>query len=163
MKKAGNGGPIIIMSAVKAIVGSPEYAGYDASKGDVRSLTKAVALHCAEQNNGIRVNSIHPGYMMTDAGQSTGATSAEAVKEMMDIDCADGQRVGLLGCQVLRDTALFEAKVRFLTPLSRTASSSRSGMPQRQKPPQASRRPSLSRTSSATRASEYTLFKALLL
>lgn len=161
MTKAGNGGSIINMSAVKAIVGSPEYAGCHASKGDVRALTKAVALYCA--NYGIHVNSIHPRYMMIDASQSTGATSAETVKEMMDIDCADGQRVSLLGCQVLRDTALFEAKVRFLTPLSRTASSNRSGMPQRQKPPQASRRPSLSRTSSATRASEYTLFKALLL
>lgn len=88
MKKAGNGGSIINMSSVKAIVGSPEYAGYDASKGGVRALTKAAALHCAKQKYGIRVNSIHPGYVMTDAGQSTGFRSAEAVKEMMDAAAA---------------------------------------------------------------------------
>lgn len=84
MKKAGNGGSIINMSSVKGLVGSPEYACYDASKGGVRALTKASALHCAKQNYGIRVNSIHPGYVNTDAGQSTGFRSAEDVRQMMD-------------------------------------------------------------------------------
>ena len=31
----------------------------------MRTLTKAVAVHCAEQKYGIRCNSIHPGYIWT--------------------------------------------------------------------------------------------------
>src|SRR5260221_808533 len=38
---------------------------YNASKGAVRSLTKNVALHCAQTKSNIRCNSVHPGYIDT--------------------------------------------------------------------------------------------------
>lgn len=59
------GGSIINMSSTAGLRGSPGMACYGATKGGVRSLTKAVALECAQARNGIRVNSVHPGIIDT--------------------------------------------------------------------------------------------------
>ena len=59
------GGSIINISSIDAIIGEADAAAYCASKGAVRALSKAVAVHCAEQKYGIRCNSIHPGYVWT--------------------------------------------------------------------------------------------------
>ncbi|RWM09570.1 MAG: glucose 1-dehydrogenase [Mesorhizobium sp.] len=64
MRKSG-GGSIINLSSIDGIIGEANLAAYCASKGGVRTLTKAVAVHCAEQRYGIRCNSIHPGYIWT--------------------------------------------------------------------------------------------------
>lgn len=64
LMKAG-GGSIINLSSIDGIIGESDLAAYCASKGAVRTLTKAVAVHCAEQGYGIRCNSIHPGYIWT--------------------------------------------------------------------------------------------------
>lgn len=61
MKKSG-GGSIINMSSYVAMVGSG-VNGYTASKGGVRSLTKAAAAQLGKYN--IRVNSVHPGVIET--------------------------------------------------------------------------------------------------
>ena len=63
MKRTG--GSIINLSSIDGIIGEAELAAYCASKGGVRTLTKAVAVHCAEARYGIRCNSIHPGYIWT--------------------------------------------------------------------------------------------------
>jgi NAD(P)-dependent dehydrogenase (short-subunit alcohol dehydrogenase family) len=67
----GGGGSIINLSSVYGLVGGVGLSAYSASKGGVRSLTKCAALECAKAKNGIRVNSVHPGYietpMVTDA------------------------------------------------------------------------------------------------
>jgi 3(or 17)beta-hydroxysteroid dehydrogenase len=60
------GGSIINMSSIYGIVGSELTAAYNASKGGVRNFTKSAALHCAKGGYGIRVNSIHPSFIMTD-------------------------------------------------------------------------------------------------
>ncbi|TPL03624.1 MULTISPECIES: glucose 1-dehydrogenase [unclassified Mesorhizobium] len=64
MKRSG-GGSIVNLSSIDGIIGEAELAAYCASKGGVRTLTKAVAVHCAEKRYGIRCNSIHPGYIWT--------------------------------------------------------------------------------------------------
>ena len=64
MKKNG-GGSIINLSSIEGLVGDPNLAAYNASKGGVRLFTKSAALHCAKSGYGIRVNSIHPGYIWT--------------------------------------------------------------------------------------------------
>lgn len=61
----GKGGSIINISSILGIDGAATAAAYCASKGGVRLFTKAVALECGEAGNGIRVNSIHPGYIHT--------------------------------------------------------------------------------------------------
>ncbi|MBR8161938.1 glucose 1-dehydrogenase [Burkholderia vietnamiensis] len=61
----GKGGSIINVSSIEGIVGEPNLAAYNASKGGVRLLTKSAALHCAAHSYNIRVNSLHPGYIAT--------------------------------------------------------------------------------------------------
>jgi 3(or 17)beta-hydroxysteroid dehydrogenase len=65
MKKSGSGGSIVNLSSILGIVGEATASSYNASKGGVRLLTKSAALHCAKTGTGIRVNSVHPGYIMT--------------------------------------------------------------------------------------------------
>ncbi|MGQ3049185.1 MAG: SDR family NAD(P)-dependent oxidoreductase [Niveispirillum sp.] len=59
----GGGGSIINMSSICGIVGSFGNAAYNASKGAVRLFSKAAALQYAR--DGIRVNSVHPGFVDT--------------------------------------------------------------------------------------------------
>ncbi len=64
MAKSG-GGSIVNISSVLGLRGASYAMAYSASKGAVRSLTKNVALHCAQMKYGIRCNSVHPGYIDT--------------------------------------------------------------------------------------------------
>ncbi len=59
------GGSIINISSIEGLVGDPTLGAYNASKGGVTLYTRSVALYCAQQRTGIRVNSIHPGYIVT--------------------------------------------------------------------------------------------------
>ena len=59
--RANGGGSIINMSSTAGIVGSAMASAYDASKASVRLLTKAAAVAYAK--DGIRINSIHPGFI----------------------------------------------------------------------------------------------------
>ena len=61
MRKAG-GGSIVNISSISGFVGQRVvHMGYNASKGAVRLMTKAVAVQFARDN--VRVNSVHPGVM----------------------------------------------------------------------------------------------------
>jgi NAD(P)-dependent dehydrogenase (short-subunit alcohol dehydrogenase family) len=61
MKRAG-GGSIINLSSISGLVGQDGiHVAYNASKGAVRTLTKAIAVQYGRDN--IRCNSIHPGLM----------------------------------------------------------------------------------------------------
>jgi len=63
--KSNKQASIINISSVAAMIGISINAAYTASKGGVRTFTKSAALHCAESNYNIRVNSLHPGYIET--------------------------------------------------------------------------------------------------
>jgi 3(or 17)beta-hydroxysteroid dehydrogenase len=75
---ASGGGSIVNVSSAAALVGMPAVAAYGASKGAVRSLTKAVAVHCLQRGHPIRCNSIHPGGMVTPMAQGLAEMAAEA-------------------------------------------------------------------------------------
>ncbi len=64
MQKSG-GGSIINISSIFGIVADELSLAYTASKGGVRSMTKAIALDCAARKTGVRVNSVHPGFVQT--------------------------------------------------------------------------------------------------
>ena len=56
------GGSIVNMSSIMGLVGGDSgHPAYNASKGSVRLLTKATAVRYGK--DGIRANSVHPGYM----------------------------------------------------------------------------------------------------
>ncbi len=74
--RAGGGGSIINLSSIEGLVGDPQLAAYDASKGAVRLLTKSAALYCAKGGSRIRVNSVHPGYIWTPMVQKAVESSA---------------------------------------------------------------------------------------
>lgn len=57
------GGSIINLSSIYGLVGAPDVPPYHASKGAVRLMSKTDALLYA--SDGIRVNSVHPGYIWT--------------------------------------------------------------------------------------------------
>ena len=69
MKRAGHGS-IINMSSIDGLVGSPRIISYIASKWAVRGMTKAVAMEMGPFS--IRVNSIHPGHVVTELGLRDG-------------------------------------------------------------------------------------------
>ncbi len=62
MRQRGSGS-IINISSIYGIIGSAGSAAYHASKGAVRLLTKSAAAQYAQDK--IRVNSVHPGVIMT--------------------------------------------------------------------------------------------------
>jgi len=61
MAKTGGGSIINISSIMGFVGGSSGHPAYCASKGAVRIYTKAAAVRYGPQ--GVRVNSVHPGYM----------------------------------------------------------------------------------------------------
>ena len=62
LMQAAGGGAIVNISSVMGFVGDEGgHPAYHASKGGVRILTKALAVKYGP--DGIRVNSVHPGYM----------------------------------------------------------------------------------------------------
>lgn len=63
LMRRGGGGAIINFSSIGGLVGFGPAAAYQASKGAVRLLSKNAAMHCAADR--IRVNSIHPGVIVT--------------------------------------------------------------------------------------------------
>jgi NAD(P)-dependent dehydrogenase (short-subunit alcohol dehydrogenase family) len=80
MAKTG-GGAIVNMSSVNAVMAIPSIASYNASKGGVNQLTRAMALALADRN--IRVNAVAPGTIATELAKSAVLTSDEARARIM--------------------------------------------------------------------------------
>ena len=64
MVRQGEGGTIVNMSSINAVLAIPAFTPYVAAKGGVNQLTKVMALALAE--HGIRVNGIGPGSIATE-------------------------------------------------------------------------------------------------
>lgn len=82
MVEAGRGS-IINLSSILGKVGSPGAPAYCASKGGVALLTKATALELAPF--GVRVNSVHPGFIETPmvAGALRDVENANEMRDMI--------------------------------------------------------------------------------
>ena len=61
------GGSIVIIASASVLEGNPFFAHYTASKGAVMALSRSISRVVGEQ--GIRCNSITPGYTMTEASK----------------------------------------------------------------------------------------------
>jgi NAD(P)-dependent dehydrogenase (short-subunit alcohol dehydrogenase family) len=75
MLKTG-GGSVINTSSVQSVVGFRGWAGYAASKGGINSLTRQAAVDYAAQ--GIRVNAVLPGTILTPMNERILATAPDA-------------------------------------------------------------------------------------
>ena len=65
MEEAGNGGSIVNISSIYGKVGAIGSVPYNAAKGAVCVMSKGAALECGNAGNGVRVNTIHPGFILT--------------------------------------------------------------------------------------------------
>ncbi len=74
LRKAG-GGSIVNLSSIYGIISAPDLPPYHASKGAVREMSKTDALFYAKE--GIRVNSVHPGFIWTPLVQGLAEASDE--------------------------------------------------------------------------------------
>ena len=59
------GASIVNISSIMGLVGYADTSAYNASKGAARLFSKATAIEFAQKRMGIRVNSVHPGFVRT--------------------------------------------------------------------------------------------------
>ena len=59
------GGSIINFSSAAAINASADLVAYNSAKAAIPMMTKSIALYCAREKNGVRVNAVLPGTIMT--------------------------------------------------------------------------------------------------
>jgi NAD(P)-dependent dehydrogenase (short-subunit alcohol dehydrogenase family) len=64
MREQGRGGAIVNLSSIAGLIGMANTVAYTASKAGVRVMSKAIAMETAAE--GIRVNAVMPGVVMTD-------------------------------------------------------------------------------------------------
>ena len=83
--KAAGGGSIINISSIEGFTGAAGLSAYSASKFAVRGMTKAAARELGQF--GIRVNSVHPGGVLTrmTLGQPGSAEQADAFLKAMPL------------------------------------------------------------------------------
>jgi len=72
------GGSIVNMASIASKRGVHSVTAYCAAKGAVEALSRAVAVHCLTQKNGVRCNSIHPGSIDTPMVRGIGAKMVAA-------------------------------------------------------------------------------------
>jgi 3(or 17)beta-hydroxysteroid dehydrogenase len=58
-------GAIINISSTASHIGYPVFFAYSAAKGAVRSMSKALAVHCQQKGYAVRVNTLHPSSIET--------------------------------------------------------------------------------------------------
>jgi NAD(P)-dependent dehydrogenase (short-subunit alcohol dehydrogenase family) len=79
--RAAGGGSIINLSSIYGLIGSADIPPYHAAKGAVRLMTKTDAIYYAKDK--IRVNSVHPGTIMTELVEDMARNSPEGYEEYM--------------------------------------------------------------------------------
>jgi 3-oxoacyl-[acyl-carrier protein] reductase len=77
----GGGGAIVNMSSVNAVMAIPTLSSYNASKGGIDQLTRAMALSLVDR--GIRVNAVAPGTIATELARKAVLSSAEAKEKIL--------------------------------------------------------------------------------
>lgn len=80
MQASGRGGAIVNVASIASMVAG-EYGGaYCASKGAVRMLTQVLAIETAKY--GIRVNSVNPGYVVTEMMNASSEDPEAAIAQV---------------------------------------------------------------------------------
>jgi NAD(P)-dependent dehydrogenase (short-subunit alcohol dehydrogenase family) len=107
--KAAGGGSIVNISSISGITGQHGiHVGYNASKGAVRTLTKAAAVQHGADN--IRVNSVHPGLMLPMRSSGRTADPEVRAQTLRQVPLGRAGRV-----EEVANAVLFLASTRRLT------------------------------------------------
>lgn len=96
MKTNGEKCSIVNTSSIEGIVAESAFFAYCASKGAVTLMTKAAALYCGEQRLPIRVNSVHPGYILTPMAYDDAAQNGQTIEEY-SAEFIEKHPIGYLG------------------------------------------------------------------
>ena len=108
--KGGVGGAIVNLSSAAATLGSPgEYVWYAATKGAVDSFTVGLAKEVAAE--GIRVNAVAPGLVVTDIHAASGLPNrvADKAKELPMGRAGEAEEVAAAILWLLSDAASYTA------------------------------------------------------
>jgi 3(or 17)beta-hydroxysteroid dehydrogenase len=91
----GGGGSIVNFSSAAGNKVSPDLAAYNSAKAAVVVLTKSIALYCARAQNGVRVNSVQPGTILTPNVESViaGTPDPDATRAAFSV----AQPIGRMG------------------------------------------------------------------
>jgi len=81
MVKQGEGGAIINMSSVNAVLAIPNQVPYVVSKGGINQLTKLMSISLAPHR--IRVNGIGPGTILTELARTAVLGNREAERKIL--------------------------------------------------------------------------------
>jgi len=92
MKRTG--GAIVNVASVAGLVAAPPFAAYAASKGGVRALTRAAAIHCTDRGYPIRVNAVLPGF--TDTAMLDGMAECLGERQRIKVKLAERQPMARL-------------------------------------------------------------------
>lgn len=103
---AAGGGAIVNMSSILGLVGSATAPAYVAAKHGVTGLTRSAALAYAAQ--GIRINSIHPGYIDTPLLKVLDEATLAALKGMHAIGrLGQSEEIAHAACFLLSEGASY--------------------------------------------------------
>jgi NAD(P)-dependent dehydrogenase (short-subunit alcohol dehydrogenase family) len=69
MRAHGRGGAIVNMASVQGKLGQAQFSAYAAAKGGMLALTRQLAVECGR--DGIRVNALSPGLVLTERFAAT--------------------------------------------------------------------------------------------
>lgn len=115
--RRGGGGSIVNLSSLAAMQGTPQLVSYGAGKAGVRQLTKSVAMHCALRGYNIRCNSIHPGVIMTQMGESLLRDERQREKYLRSIPLrvfGEPRDIGYAALYLISDESKFVTAAEFV-------------------------------------------------
>ncbi|WP_123538041.1 SDR family NAD(P)-dependent oxidoreductase [Halosimplex salinum] len=81
-------GSVVNVASMGAEVGRPDWAQYDSTKGAIVAMTKDMA--CDHAPDGIRVNAVSPGYVVTEYHLPDDPETAREYREEQTTPSADG-------------------------------------------------------------------------
>jgi 3alpha(or 20beta)-hydroxysteroid dehydrogenase len=115
--KAAGGGSIVNISSIEGFCGAAGLSAYSASKFAIRGMTKSAAVELGQF--GIRVNSVHPGAILTpmvlEAADSYDPAAGEAFMKAMPLGrFADPSEVSRLVVYLASDESSYSTGAEFI-------------------------------------------------